>query len=47
MPGELEQQTRRDRLAAGIPLDQRTRGELVKVAAAIGISGSAVAFLEA
>ena len=37
-PGEIEQQTRADRRAHGIPLDDATWGQIVEAAQAVGVA---------
>jgi uncharacterized oxidoreductase len=38
MPGEIEEQTRRDRLARGVELDETTWGQIVATAESLGVA---------
>ncbi len=42
LPGEIEQQTRADRLANGIPIDDETRRQLIEVGEARGVNVGAI-----
>ena len=43
LPGELERKTRTKRLALGIPLDDKSRSDLIAAAGSVGISSEQVA----
>jgi uncharacterized oxidoreductase len=40
LPGEVERKTRAERTARGIPLDDKTRTDLIAAAASVGIAGA-------